>query len=66
MIVLEKLKAVRDKQNIRKEQQIDALNAEDLLTELKNKGLPTFGTNVEKRERLKKHHGISPSGGDST
>jgi hypothetical protein len=31
------------------------------MTELKNKQLPTFGTNQERRDRLKKFHGIYPS-----
>jgi hypothetical protein len=31
------------------------------LAELKNKQLPTFGTNQERRDRLRKFHGISPS-----
>lgn len=33
------------------------LSAEDLLTELKNKALPTYGTNQERRDRLKKAFG---------
>jgi len=34
------------------------MSDEEVLTELKNKGLPTFGTKQEKFERLKKHFGI--------
>lgn len=30
------------------------------MTELKNKQLPTFGTNQERRDRLKKAYGIQP------
>jgi hypothetical protein len=33
------------------------MSAEDILSELKNKALPTFGTNQEKKDRLKKAHG---------
>jgi hypothetical protein len=29
-----------------------------VLNELKEKRLPTFGTGGERRDRLKKHHGI--------
>lgn len=31
------------------------------MSELKNKQLPTFGTNQERKDRLKKFHGIEPS-----
>ena len=34
------------------------LSAEELMAELKNKQLPTFGTNQERKDRLKKFHGI--------
>ena len=47
----------RENQNIKKNSQIDALTAEDVLQDLKNRGLPTFGTNPERRDRLKKHYG---------
>lgn len=58
--------------NNKKEQQIDALTNEEIVIELKEKKLPTFGTVQERRERLKKHYGInfspsvSPSVNDST
>jgi kinesin family member 2/24 len=42
----------------KKEQLIDAMTAEQVLNELKEKRLPTFGTHGEKRDRLKKHLGI--------
>lgn len=44
---------------------IDIMSAEDVLAELKNKQLPTYGTNVERKERLKKFHGIMPSNGNN-
>ncbi len=30
---------------------------EQVVNELKEKRLPTFGTHAERKERLKKHHG---------
>lgn len=34
------------------------MSPDQLLQELKEKGLPTFGTNQERKDRLRKHHGI--------
>lgn len=42
----------------KKEQQIDQMNAEQVLNELKERRLPTFGTGGERRDRLKKSFGI--------
>jgi hypothetical protein len=39
------LKQARENQNIKKNSQIDMMPAEDVTAELKNRGLPTFGTN---------------------
>lgn len=33
------------------------MSAEEVLAELKIKALPTYGTNLEKKNRLKKAHG---------
>ena len=38
----------------KKEQQIDQMNADAVLNELKDKRLPTYGTAAERKERLKK------------
>ena len=54
---IEKLKDKRDAQLIRKEQQLNKLSDEEILSELKNKQLPTFGTKQERLDRLKKFHG---------
>ena len=35
------------------------MSPEDVLAELKNKALPTYGTNLEKKNRLKKAYGIN-------
>ena len=45
---------------LRKEQQIDQMTMEEILNELKDKRLPTYGTATEKRDRLKKQYGIAP------
>ena len=55
---IDRLKNARENQNIKKNNQIDSMQAEDVLQDLKNRGLPTFGTNQERRDRLKKHYGI--------
>ncbi len=39
------------------------MSAEDVLTDLKSKQLPTFGTHQERKERLKKAYGLNPIGG---
>ena len=59
--IREKMKNQKDLQNMRKEQQIDSLSPEELLAELKNRGLPTYGTNKERADRLKKANGLTPS-----
>ena len=41
----------------KKELQLNKYSDEEVLADLKNKGLPTFGTKQEKIERLKKHYG---------
>ena len=43
---------------IKKEQQIDQMNADAVLNELKDKRLPTYGTAAERKDRLKKQYGI--------
>ena len=59
--IKEKFKNQKDVQYMRKEQALDNLSPEDVLHELKTKGLPTYGTNKEKLDRLKKANGIQPS-----
>lgn len=44
---------------VRKEQQIESMSTEAVLNELKERHLPTFGTAQERKDRLKKVHGIS-------
>jgi kinesin family member 2/24 len=54
----EKIRNQKDQQAIKREQYIDGLDAEELLQELKNKALPTYGTKQERADRLKKANGI--------
>ena len=63
--IKEKLRNQKDYQNQKKEQCIDAMNAEELLQELKNKGLPTYGTRQGRSDRLKKANGIPLSDNNS-
>jgi len=57
----DKLKDKRDSQLVKKEQQLNKLSDEEILAELKQKQLPTFGTKQERLDRLKKFHGITPA-----
>ena len=47
----------------RKEEKINQMSEEEILAELKSKGLPTFGTKGERVDRLKKHCGIAVKDG---
>lgn len=46
-----------------KEAEIDAMSNEHVKDELMSKKLQVFGTNQERRDRLKKYHGIRGNGG---
>lgn len=61
--IKEKFKNQKDYQVLRKEQALESLSQEDVLQELKNKGLPTYGTNKERLDRLKKANGIAVTEG---
>ena len=63
--IKEKLRNQKYSQISKKEQMIDAMSAEEVLQELKNKGLPTYGTSKEKSDRLKKAMGIQVSDNSS-
>ena len=45
----------------KQEQLIDAMSPDQVLNELKQKRLPTYGTAQERRDRLKKQFGIAPA-----
>ena len=49
---------MKDRVNGKKEQQIDNMTNDEVVNELKEKKLPTFGTVAERKERLKKHYGM--------
>lgn len=48
---------MKERVNSKKEQQIDGMSNDEIVNELKEKKLPTFGTALEKKDRLKKHYG---------
>lgn len=54
---LDKAKQMKERMTNKKEQQIDSMNNDDVVNELKERKLPTFGTAVERKDRLKKYHG---------
>ena len=39
--------------------QIEGMSSEEILQELKAKGVPTFGTAAERKDRLKKFNGLA-------
>ena len=39
-------------------QEIDAMSAKKIENELKDKGLPSYGTAAQRKDRLKKHYGM--------
>ncbi len=54
----EKIKAVKQRQLSKKNTEIDCMSNDDIVYELKAKALPTYGTANQRKERLKKHHGM--------
>lgn len=48
---------MKERMNNKKEHQIDIMSNEEVVNELKEKKLPTFGTAQERKDRLKKHYG---------
>ena len=57
LILSEKAKERKDAQLMKKEQQLNKLSDEEVIKELKQKQLPTFGTKHERLDRLKKCYG---------
>ena len=57
---VERIMKQTELKNQKKEAQIDAMTAEAVLNELKDKRLPTYGTAAERKDRLKKQYGIQP------
>ena len=54
------MKNAAELKSLKKENQIDRMTADEVLNELKQKRLPTYGTAQERRDRLKKQFGIQP------
>lgn len=50
-------KGLKDRIATKKEQQLEVMSNEQILNELKQKHLPTFGTAQERKDRLRKHLG---------
>ena len=48
---------MKERVNNKKEQMIDNMSNDEVVNELKEKKLPTFGTLVERKDRLKKYYG---------
>ena len=48
----------------KKESQIEQMSSEQIMNELKQKRLPTFGTANERKDRLKKFYGKYPAQSD--
>lgn len=59
----ERAKTQVDSLQLRREEKIGNMSEEEIVVELKSKGLPTFGTRAERIDRLKKHYGISSKDG---
>ncbi len=58
----EKVKTQREAWLVKKEEKINRMSEDELITVLKAKGMPSFGTKSERSDRLKKHFGINPQG----
>lgn len=60
----DKIKAAKAKKLSQKEEEIDALSVDQVKEELRQKKLQVFGTNQERKDRLKKYHGINNGGSE--
>lgn len=57
----DKIKAAKARKMAQKESEIDAMTNDQVKSELKERKLQVFGTNQERKDRLKKFHGIKGS-----
>lgn len=57
MASVDKVKQQKERTTSKREQQIDNMTNDEVVNELKEKKLPTFGTLFERKDRLKKHYG---------
>lgn len=61
----DKIKQAKMRKMQQKESEIDNMSSEEVKNELKDKKLQAFGTNQERKDRLKKYHGINAESSDS-
>ena len=54
----DKIKAAKMRKMATKELEIESMSNEEIKNELKEKKLEVFGTNEERKNRLKKYHGV--------
>lgn len=57
----DKIKAAKMRKMAQKELEIESMSNEEIKNELKEKKLEVFGTNEERKNRLKKYHGFDDS-----
>jgi hypothetical protein len=55
--IIEKAMSTTEKVIIRKDLHVESMTNDEILNELKERNLPTFGTAQEKKDRLKKYLG---------
>ena len=58
----DKIKAAKQRKLSQKEEEIDAMTGDQIKEELRQRKLQVFGTNQERKDRLKKYHGIYNNG----
>jgi hypothetical protein len=63
MKAADKIKAAKMRKISQKESEIDSMSNDQIKDELRNKKLQIFGTNQERKDRLKRYHGIRDNGG---
>jgi kinesin family protein 2/24 len=56
----DKIKAAKQRKMSQKDSEIEAMSNDQIKNELKEKKLQVFGTNQERKDRLKKYHGVKP------
>lgn len=57
----DKIKAAKMRKMAQKELDIESMSNEEIKNELKERKLEVFGTNEERKNRLKKYHGVGDS-----
>lgn len=65
MKAVDKIKQAKMRKLAQKDAEIESMSSEEVKNELKEKKLQVFGTNQERKDRLKKYHGIKGESMDS-